>query len=137
MPILMLYLGDDIADRRRYEQLLTRASRVIADTLETPIDRTRVFIHTHPGRAAVGGRPLAPGEIGAPFFVCHVSSHRPPEQRTALLARLTDVIEESLDVDRSVIRGWAQPTEPDSWAVAGVPLSIARADEVGRAEKGD
>ncbi|WP_214102691.1 tautomerase family protein [Acrocarpospora catenulata] len=134
MPVLMIYLAAEPADPDSRQRLLTEAGLAIAETLDTPIERTRVFVLTA-GHAAAGGQVVPPGGLGAPFFVCCVSAHRPAERRTELLARLTDVIEQTLNVDRSVIRGWAAPTEPDAWAVAGIPLSVARADEIHERER--
>jgi phenylpyruvate tautomerase PptA (4-oxalocrotonate tautomerase family) len=131
LPIITFHLIENTFTDEQQARLLTEGSRIFAEVLDTPIDRTRAFINLcPPGRAAVGGVIVEEGSTGAPFFVFFLSAHRPRDFRTLLLARLTDLIEDTLGVDRSLIRGYAQITDPDSWAVAGVPLSAARAAEM-------
>jgi phenylpyruvate tautomerase PptA (4-oxalocrotonate tautomerase family) len=133
MPIARFYLADSFTDEQ-YAELLNASCELMSEVLETPLDRTRAFVNVYPpGRASVGGQLVEKGGHGAPFFIFFMGEQRPPEHRPVLLARFTDLIENILGVDRSTIRGHAQPSHPDAWGVAGLPLSVARAGDPGAA----
>ena len=131
MPVITFHLIESAFTDAQHERLLIEASRALADVLDTPIDRTRAFITLYPAhRAAVAGVMVDEGGAGAPFFHFYIGSRRPREHRLTLLARMTDLLVDILGVDRSLIRGYAEPTEPEDWGVAGIPLSVARAGEL-------
>lgn len=137
MPIITFHLVENAFSDVQLGRLLTDGSHMLAEVLDTPVERTRAFVTLYrPDRTAVAGVVVNDGDRGAPFFVFYVGAHRRAELRTALLTRVTDLIETTLGVERAVIRGYAQTTDPDSWAVAGVPLSRARAAEVQTATRG-
>lgn len=130
MPVVTFYLVANSYTDTQYERLATESCHILAEVLDTPIDRTRAFISLYPrGLAAVAGEMLPEGSGGAPFFHFYIGSRRPKEHRPVVLARLTDLLVDALGVDRSLIRGYADPTEAEDWGVAGVPLNLARAAE--------
>jgi 4-oxalocrotonate tautomerase len=51
---------------------------------------------------------------------------RTVEQKHALMARITDVVEETLGGDRQRIRVALYEVSADEWGVGGVPMSVLR-----------
>jgi len=47
-----------------------------------------------------------------------------------LLGAFTDILVDTLGVDRRVVRGRIIPVSPDDWAIGGVPASSARGAEI-------
>lgn len=129
MPIAHFHLVDPTPDQRR--ELLVRGSEAYAEAFESPIDRVRVFIHSYAAdSAAVGGVPVAEGAPAAPFFTCLAMGGRPVEQQQRAIRVFTDLLEDVLGIDRSVIRGMVTEVNPDTWGIAGEPASQVRAAEI-------
>ena len=55
---------------------------------------------------------------------------RPAEQRRRLLGAFTDIIVDTLRVDRRAVRGRIIQVSPDDWAIGGVPASSVRGAEI-------
>lgn len=129
MPIAHLHVIEPTPAQKR--ELLVRASQAYAEAFESPLDRVRIFIHSYPADcAAVGGVPVAEGAAAAPFFTCLAMGGRPIEQQQRALRAFTDLLEEVLGIDRSVIRGVVTEVNPDTWGIAGEPASEVRAAEI-------
>lgn len=129
MPIAHFHLVDPTPEQRR--ELLVRGSEAYAEAFESPIDRVRVFIHSYPAdSAAVGGVPVAEGAPAAPFFTCLAMGGRPVEQQQRAIKVFTDLLEDVLGINRTVIRGMVTEVNPDTWGIAGEPASQVRAAEI-------
>jgi phenylpyruvate tautomerase PptA (4-oxalocrotonate tautomerase family) len=132
MPIVEYRLVAGRHDDADIDILLRRSCALLAEVLDTPIDRTRAFAHeVRPGLASVGGEAVRRGVDEAPFFSFFLLDGRPLEQRQVLLAGFTDLLVECLGADRERVRGCVIIVSPDDWAIAGVPASQARRAEVG------
>lgn len=129
MPVAHIYLTTVTAEQER--RLLEEASVRYAEALASPLDRVRIFVHRMPPDAvAVGGRVVADGAPPAPFFTALVLRGLPLEHRHRLLAVFTDLLEEILGADRSLIRGLVTEVDPDGCGIAGRPASAVRAAEI-------
>ena len=129
MPIAHFHLIDPTPEQQR--EVLVRGTQAYAEAFESPVDRIRIFIHTYaPTAAAVGGVPVAEGAPPAPFFNCLAMGGRPIEQQQRAIVAMTDMLEEVLGVDRSIIRGLVTEVNPDTWGIAGEPASKVRAAEI-------
>lgn len=129
MPIAHLHVIDPTPEQKR--ELLQRASEAYAEAFESPVERVRVFIHAYPADcAAVGGIPVSEGAPPAPFFSLLAMGGRPIEQQQRAVKVFTDLLEDVLGVDRSLIRGMVTEANPDTWGIAGEPASKVRAAEL-------
>ncbi|GAB84091.1 tautomerase family protein [Gordonia westfalica] len=130
MPVAHFHLPADTFDGSQQRTVLLQASRIYSEVLDSPIERVRVFIVSHPPSSiAVAGAVVAEGGAVAPYFTAIVLAGRPARQRQLLLERFTDLLVEVLAVDRAAVRGQIIEVEPDNWGIAGRAASIARADE--------
>lgn len=131
MPILTVNLQRDAYSPEQLERLLVNASELYARVLDSPLERVRVFINLfEPGAMAVGGRVVATCDIRAPFFEAILLQGRPVEQKQRLMAGITDLLEEVLEVERTHIRGVCWSVPPEDWCIAGTPASVKRAQEI-------
>ena len=131
MPILTVNLQRDAHTQEQLERLLVDASALYASVLDSPVERVRVFINLFdPTAMAVGGRVVASSGTRAPFFEAILLQGRPREQKQALMEKLTDLLEEVLEVERAHIRGVCWSVPPDDWCIAGTPASEKRAQEI-------
>lgn len=131
MPIMEIHLAADAYDDAQLEELAVKCSQHYAEILQSPVERVRVFINEYRAQAmAVGGVLVSKGGTAAPYFTFLVLEGRPVEQKHALLSGFTELIEQTLGVERSLIRGGCWPIPPEDWAIAGTPASIKRAAEV-------
>lgn len=131
MPIAHFHLVRDQYTTDQIGELLTTASRVYSEVLDSPMERVRTFAHLYePGMAAVAGELVSAGAAPAPFFTAFVLAGRPREQRDRLLAGLTDVVVDVLAVDRGVVRGQIIQLDPGDWGIGGEPAAGVRSDEI-------
>jgi phenylpyruvate tautomerase PptA (4-oxalocrotonate tautomerase family) len=121
-------VGCTPAQRRR---LLVEGSATYAAVLDSPVERVRVYVTDHaPDAVAVGGEVVAEGAPAAPFFTAIVLAGRPAEQRERLLAELTAVAADVLEVDPSLVRGHVVQVDPEDWGIGGRTAAQARATEI-------
>lgn len=129
MPVAHLYLTQCTDEQQR--ELLVETSRRYADVLDSPIERVRVFVHRlDPASCAFAGVPADESGATAPYYEALMLQGRPAEQRTRLLGMFTDVLVEILGADRDTVRGLVTEIDPATWAIAGVPASVVRANEI-------
>lgn len=130
MPILNIHLVRGQHHEAQVSELLLRCSQLFADGLRCPIDRVRVFVTEHaPTQMCIGGQ-LASLAEPAPFFSFYVLEGRSLEDRQRLMAGFTNLIVETLGVDRSRVRGSVIRVEPEDWSIAGTPASVLRQAEI-------
>lgn len=129
MPVATFHtVGCTPAQRRR---LLVEGSRAYAAVLDAPVERVRVYVTDHaPDAVAVGGRVVAEGAPAAPFFTAVVLAGRPAAQRERLLAELTALAADVLEVDAALVRGHVVQVDPEDWGIGGRPAAQARAAEI-------
>jgi len=139
MPIVNFHLVDDRFSDKQCQELLEKSSRLYAEVLESPIERVRAFINTYkPQMIAVAGKVIEDTALAAPYFEFVVLAGRSIEQKHRLLIGFTDLIEETLGVERSLIRGGCWPIPPEDWCIGGKIASTLRAGEVmARQQLGD
>jgi 4-oxalocrotonate tautomerase len=131
MPIVEYRLTVGSHSDREVADLLQRSCELFAEVLECPIDRVRAVVHeVWPHAMCVGGRMVGETQPPAPFFTFFLLQGRPKSQRHRLLSGFTNLLVDCLGVDRSLIRGAVTLVAPDDWAIAGVPASVTRRDEV-------
>ena len=131
MPIVEYRIPAGHYSEEAVATLLRKSCALFADVLECPIDRVRAVAHeVSPVAMCVAGIMMSEGAVAAPYFTFFLLDGRPEELRHRLLAGFTDVIVECLGVERGLVRGAVTIVAPTNWAIAGVPASVARADEV-------
>lgn len=127
MPILEVHLVEGEHTPAQHAELLARLSGRYAEVLDSPLERIRAYVTLHrPEHWATGG------DLGveAPYFTAIVLEGRPVEQRHRLLGAFTDILVDTLHVDRRLVRGRIIQVPPDDWAIGGVPASAARRSEI-------
>lgn len=133
MPILEVHLVEGEHTPVQHAELLARLSARYAEVLESPIERVRAYVTLHrPEHWATGGV----AGVEAPYFTAIVLEGRPAEQRRRLLEAFTDILVDTLNVDRSLVRGRIIQVPPDDWAIGGVPASAARRTEIAARSSG-
>ena len=131
MPILEVHLVEGEHAVAQVAALLERMSTRYAEVLESPLERIRAYVTLHrPEQWTTGGV----AGVEAPYFTAIVLEGRSAEQRRRLLGAVTDIIVDTLGVDRRAVRGRIIQVSPDDWAIGGVPASAVRGAEIaGRA----
>lgn len=131
MPILHFHLAEGRHSDAQIGALLLQASQAYAQVLDSPIERVRVFAQMYrPQHVAVAGALVSEGQAPAPFFEFLVLEGRPLEPCQRLLTVFTDLIVETLGVERSAVRGICKPVPPALWGIAGTPASVVRSSEI-------
>ncbi len=131
MPILTVRLKQEAWTREQLNDFMLKASELYAAALECPIDRVRVFLDLYdPDNVAVAGRISAETGTQAAYFDFLALEGRPLKQRHELLEGFTDLLQNILGIDRSIIRGACLNIAPEDWAIAGTPASVARQKEI-------
>lgn len=129
MPVAHLHVVDPTPQQRR--RLGSEATRIYAEALEAPIDRIRVYVVAHRSdEVTVGGVSAADGAASAPFFTAVVFAGRSVSQRHEVMRRLSALLAEVMGVEIAVVRGRVIQCDPEDWAIAGEPASVARAGEI-------
>ena len=127
MPILEVHLVEGAHGAAQLAELFARMSARYAEVLESPLERIRAYVTLHrPEHWAAGGV----AGVEAPYFTAIVLEGRPAEQRRTLLAAFTDIIVDTLGVDRRAVRGRIIRVSPDDWAIGGVPAGSVRSAEI-------
>lgn len=127
MPILEVHLVEGEHSAAQQAELLARMSARYAEVLESPLPRIRAYVTLHrPEHWATGGVP----GVEAPYFTAIVLEGRPAEQRRRLLEGFTDILVDTLGVDRSAVRGRIIQVSADDWAIGGVPARSVRSAEI-------
>ena len=131
MPVMQIHLTRGCHSPAKIEELLVRCSEHFASVLECPVDRIRVYAIEHPAdRCCIGGKLVSQGAAVAPYFSFVLMQGRTNDMKQRLMSGFTDLIEELLQVPRSVIRGGIVPVMPEDWSIAGVAASEVRKDEI-------
>jgi phenylpyruvate tautomerase PptA (4-oxalocrotonate tautomerase family) len=131
MPIVEYRLVAGRHEDAALRTLLRQSCEFLAEVLECPVDRVRAFVHElRPQLACAGGEMASDGAAEAPYFTVMLLRGRPEEQRHRLLAGFTDLLVDCLASDRSRIRGAVLLVDPEDWAIAGTPASVARRAEI-------
>ncbi len=108
----------------------------MATCWQSPIERVRAFITTHPSaQFAVAGELVSHNGLHAPYFDFIVMEGRPVEERHRLMAGFTDLLVDILGVRRDLVRGSCRRIEPQYWSIGGVPANVLRAEEIAAREK--
>ena len=129
MPVVEVHLVEGEHTAAQHAELLTLLSARYAEVLDSPLSRIRAFVTLHPREQwATGGEP----GVEAPYFTAYVLEGRPAEQRRGLLAAFTDILVDTLGVERRLVRGRIIQVAPDDWAIGGAPASLARRAEITR-----
>ncbi len=127
MPILEVHLVEGEHSTAQHAELLTKMSARYAEVLESPLERVRAYVTLHRREHwATGGV----AGVEAPYFTAIVLEGRPAEQRRRLLGAFTDILVDTLGVDRRAVRGRIIQVAPDDWAIGGVPAGVARSAEI-------
>lgn len=140
MPIATFHISEELITKESSAKILEQASAIYAQVLDSPIERTRVFINSYPaGSVAVGGQVCSESENMAVFFEFIVLEGRPFEQRARIGERFTALLSDVLALDASLIRGRCSLVKPEDWYIAGSPASETRKLEVAarRQERSD
>lgn len=131
MPVAKFHLSETLISKESARQILQQASAIYAEVLDSPIERTRVFISSYnPDYVAVGGEVCSDSEAVMAFFEFIVLEGRPLAQRTAIGEQFTQLLCNILNIDRSLVRGYCSLVRPEDWYIAGNPASAIRKAEV-------
>jgi 4-oxalocrotonate tautomerase family enzyme len=127
MPILEVHLVEGEHTAAQHAELLTRMSARYAEVLASPLERIRAYVSVHRRELWATGGVVG---VEAPYFTAIVLEGRPAEQRRRLLEAFTDILVDTLGVDRKLVRGRIIQVSPEDWAIGGVPASAARSAEI-------
>jgi 4-oxalocrotonate tautomerase family enzyme len=127
MPILEVHLVEGEHTAAQHAELLTRMSARYAEVLASPLERIRAYVSVHRRELWATGGVVG---VEAPYFTAIVLEGRPAEQRRRLLEAFTDILVDTLGVDRRLVRGRIIQVSPEDWAIGGVPASAARSAEI-------
>jgi 4-oxalocrotonate tautomerase family enzyme len=129
VPVAHFYLTSCTDDQQA--RILQEGSARYAALLQAPMDRVRVFVHRHPATGmATAGRAVSETGLHAPFVTALVLQGRPVDLRHRLIAELTDLVVEVLDVDRALVRVHVTEVDPDGWGIGGIAAAVVRRDEI-------
>ncbi len=132
MPFLRVDLAAPV-DPAMKRELLRRTAELFAEITESPLDRIRTQVHELAADSfAVGGVAIAESGIQAPFITLDVLAGRPAEQHTALVARISALVAELVDVEPDRVRLRINEVDPSRWGIGGVQASHARRAEIER-----
>jgi 4-oxalocrotonate tautomerase family enzyme len=131
MPILEYHLSKESYSDEQIKELLEKSTELYAKTLNSPLERVRVFANFYEKKhIAVAGKLISEGGMQAPYFHFLVLEGRPLEECHKLLEGFTELVIDILKVERSYVRGGCWPIPPQYWAIGGVPASIIRNQEI-------
>jgi phenylpyruvate tautomerase PptA (4-oxalocrotonate tautomerase family) len=131
VPVVRFHLVAGEYSTAQVKRLLVSSAQVYSETLQSPMERVRGFVQLYePELCLVAGDIVGDGGRPAPFFEFIVLAGRPLEQRQSLLRAFTELVVEHLGAERRLVRGRAIEVSPEDWAIAGVPASVQRADEI-------
>ncbi len=128
MPLIEIDLmaGHDAAVHR---ELIERCTALYADAVVAPIERFRARINVVPAdQWGLGGQP-APERV-SPLIRISLMSGRPPELIRALMADMSALVAEILEIPVDQTRALITEIAPEHWAIGGVPASEVRAAEI-------
>ncbi len=119
-------------------RLVAALSDCFAHVLDAPRERLRVWIsEISPDGWGWRGQAFTlafdqglPPTAETPILQLSLLQGRPVAQHHALIAAMTDVLEQVLAVERSGIRVAISEINPDLFGIAGVPASVARKAEI-------
>lgn len=128
MPIVHFHLPEGCIAAEQEERLLREASRIYADVLQSPIERTRAFVQIYaPSRHAAGG---VVGGAPAPFFEFFVLEGRSLEARQQLMRDFARLVADVTGVPLAAVRGHCRRVLPEEWCIGGEPATVARPEHV-------
>lgn len=131
MPITVVHIQYERYKKEQIEGFLNECCAFVAEALESPIDRIRIFANNIPaGYVSIGGKLASNSEKSAPFYETYLLEGRPARQREAVLKGIADLLAKHLNEDISSVRGICHMVPPEHWAIAGIPASGVRADEI-------
>jgi 4-oxalocrotonate tautomerase len=127
MPVISIELMAGISEEVVAE-LLDRAPARFAELIDAPIERIRARIDEVPAnRWRVGGRADAEPR---PLIRLELMRGRPAELIERLMAEISALVAEILDIPVLATRLLIQEVDPAHWAIGGIPAGRVRADEV-------
>lgn len=131
MPVVNFHLSESQCNAPQGEELIRAASRLMADTLQAPLERIRVFITAYPNsRLGVAGQAVSQSGAPAPYFECTLLAGRPTEQRQNILRGMTELLVTVTGADKALIRGCCRLIAPEDWCIAGEPAAQVRQQEI-------
>ena len=127
MPVVFMNIPEPHLSPDAETRLLTQASQVMADCLNSPIERVRIYIKSY-----CETRYATAGQVGkpSPFFEFLIFQGRPAEMKHAIMAQMTDLIARETGLDASDVRGVCRTVSPDDWCIGGEPASKVRATHI-------
>lgn len=126
------------------KQLVREASATLARTIGAPADRLQVWItEIDPELYAIAGEPADEvlartkrAEAEIPFIRMVLMEGRPTATLHQVMAEMSAVTARVLGGDPARVRVHIDFTQPDRWAIGGVPASVARAGELAARQAG-
>ena len=127
MPVVFMNIPEPHLSPDVETNLLMQASQIMADCLNSPIDRVRIYIKPYgETRFATAGQVGKP----SPFFEFLIFQGRPTETKHAIMARLTALIACETGLNAADVRGVCRTVSPDDWCIGGEPASKVRANHI-------
>lgn len=131
MPIVTFHLAGGQYSTGAMQQLLVESSRLYSRVLGSPMDRVRAFVDLiSPELMVVAGELVSDVARKAPYFEFLLLAGRPQQQRHELLRGFTDLLVQTLDAPRELIRGKAIELDPGNWSIGGEPARARRSSEI-------
>lgn len=140
MPLIAIDVVEGLGPER-HRALVREVSAVVAEVIESPVERLRVRVNAVPlDQWGVGGVPAAevagagtfPDAEQAPMIAIDLLQGRPESEHVVLLARVSATVAEIVGCGVDRVRMRINEVPPALWGIGGVPAAAERADEVKR-----
>ena len=128
MPLIQIDLmeGHDDAVHR---ELLERCTALYADAVSAPIERFRSQVNVVAATQWAAGGVVAPTRV-SPLIRISLMAGRPPELLRELMADMSALVAEILDISIDDTRVLVTEIPPTHWGIGGVPANEVRANEI-------
>jgi 4-oxalocrotonate tautomerase len=112
-----------------YRELIERCTALYADAVQAPVERFRATVNVVPADQWGLGGVAAPERI-SPLIRISLMAGRPAELLRALIADMSALVAEILDIPVAQTRVFLTEIPPSHWGIGGVPASDVRGAEI-------
>lgn len=120
MPFAQVYLveGHSAEEKRA---VIANVTQALQDAVGAPRPNVRVWILDVPkSNFGVGGECLEDADYtNYPFAQIFIIEGRTEEQKSAVIANVTQALETAVAADKGKIRAWIQEVPKANWGIAG------------------
>jgi 4-oxalocrotonate tautomerase family enzyme len=128
MPLIQIDLMEG-HETAVYRELIERCTALYADAVQAPVERFRATVNVVPADQWGLGGVAAPERI-SPLIRISLMAGRPAELLRALIADMSALVAEILDIPVAQTRVFLTEIPPSHWGIGGVPASDVRGAEI-------